>query len=189
MNFPSEEKADENLKESRSKWNLCKIITINIFLWILSIGSIGGIGYGTYTFLNGQLNITSTAYDLHDLNGQLNDLTQNEDDIDWKIMYLSSYVTAVMLVGPTIFKWFGYLAQRLNSGEGAIRIQNLISNVVLAMTLIFFVVYYKMNNSDSIKCWENSIGQEMYRLLLLFFFVIIILTFLWETAYKLIQPW
>ena len=169
MNFPSEKKADENLKESRSKWNLCKIITINIFLWILSIGSIGSIGYLTYILLE--------------------DLTNNAIGDSWNIMYLSSYVTAVMLVGPTIFKWFGYLAQRLNSGEGAIRIQNLILNVILAMTLIFFVVYYKMNNSDSIKCWENSIGQEMYRLLLLFFFVIIILTFLWETVYKLIQPW
>ena len=173
MNFPSDMKADENLQESRSKWNLCTNITINIFLWILSIGSIGGIGYGTFKFLN----------------GQLNDLTNKEDSSDWKIMYLSSYVTAVMLVGPTIFKCFGYLAQRLNSGEGAIRIRNLISNVVLAMTLIFFVVYYKMNNSDSILCWENNIGQEMYRLLLLFFFVIVILTFLWESAYKLLQPW
>ena len=173
MNFPSDMKADENLQESRSKWNLCTNITINIFFWILSIGSIGGIGYGTFKFLN----------------GQLNDLTNKEDSSDWKIMYLSSYVTAVMLVGPTIFKCFGYLAQRLNSGEGAIRIRNLISNVVLAMTLIFFVVYYKMNNSDSILCWENNIGQEMYRLLLLFFFVIVILTFLWESAYKLLQPW
>ena len=189
MNFPSDKKADENLKESRSKWTLCTIITTNIFFWILSIGSIGGIGYGTYTFLNEQLNITSTVYDLHDLNGQLNDLTKNEDGIDWKIMYLSSYVTAVMLVGPTIFKWFGYLAQRLSNGEGAIRIRNLISNVVLAMSLIYYVVYYKIKNSKSIECWENSIGQEMYRLLLLFFFAIIILTFLWETAYKLIQPW
>ena len=173
MNFPSDMKADENLQESRSKWNLCTNITINIFLWILSIGSIGGIGYGTFKFLN----------------GQLDDLTNNEDSSDWKIMYLSSYVTAVMLVGPTIFKCFGYLAQRLNSGEGAIRIRNLISNVVLAMTLIFFVVYYKMNKSESILCWENNIGQEMYRLLLLFFFVIVILTFLWESAYKLLQPW
>ena len=171
MNFPSDKKADENLKESRTKWNLCTNITINIFFWILSIGSIGGIGYGTFKFLN----------------EQLNDLTNNEDSSDWKIMYLSSYVTAVMLVGPTIFKCFGYLAQRLNNGEGAIRIRNLISNVVLAMTLIFFVVYYKMNKSDG--CWENKIGQEMYRLLLLFFFVIVILTFLWESAYKLLQPW
>ena len=180
MNFPSDKKADENLKESRSKWTLCTIITTNIFFWILSIGSIGGIGYGTYTFLN----ITSTSSDLHDLN----DLTKNEDGIDWKIMYLSSYVTAVMLVGPTIFKWFGYLAQRLSNGEGAIRIRNLISNVVLAMSLIYYVAYYKIKNSES-ECWENSIGQEMYRLLLLFFFAVIILTFLWETAYKLIQPW
>ena len=179
MNFPLDKKANENLKESRSKWTLCTIITINIFFWILSIGSIGGIGYGTYTFLDGQLNITSTASDL--------DLINNEDGIDWQIMYLSSYVTAVMLVGPTIFKCFGYLAQRLNNGEGAIRIRNLISNVVLAMTLIFFVVYYKMNKSDG--CWENKIGQEMYRLLLLFFFVIVILAFLWESAYKLLQPW
>ena len=171
MNFPSDKKADENLKESRTKWNLCTNITINIFFWILSIGSIGGIGYGTFKFLN----------------EQLNDLTNNEDSSDWKIMYLSSYVTAVMLVGPTIFKCFGYLAQRLNNGEGAIRIRNLISNVVLAMTLIFFVVYYKMNKSDG--CWENKIGQEMYRLLLLFFFFIVILTFLWESAYKLLQPW
>ena len=104
-------------------------------------------------------------------------------------MYLSSYVTAVMLVGPTIFKWFGYLAQRLSNGEGAIRIRNLISNVVLAMSLIYYVVYYKIKNSESIECWENSIGQEMYRLLLLFFFVIVILTFLLESVYKLLQPW
>ena len=182
MNFPSDMKADENLQESRSKWNLCTNITINIFLWILSIGSIGGIGYGTFKFLN----------------GQLNDLTNKEDSSDWKIMYLSSYVTAVMLVGPTIFKWFGYLAQRLNSGEGAIRIrtyQTLFQTVILAMTLVFIIVYYKIpdENKVSIKapiyCWENSIGQEMYRLLLLFFFVIIILTFLLETVYKLIQPW
>ena len=181
MNFPSDKKTNENLKESRSKWTLCTIITINIFFWFLSIGSIGGIGYGTYTFLEWQLNITSTASDL--------DLKNNEDGIDWQIMYLSSYVTAVMLVGPTIFKWFGHLAQRLSNGEGAIRIRNLISNVVLAMSLIYYVVYYKIKNSESIECWENSIGQEMYRLLLLFFFAINILTFLWETTYKHIQPW
>ena len=113
-------------------------------------------------------------------------------------MSLSASVTAVMLVGPTIFKWFGYLAQRLNSGEGAIRIrtyQTLFQTVILAMTLVFIIVYYKIpdENKVSIKapiyCWENSIGQEMYRLLLLFFFAINILTFLWETTYKLIQPW
>ena len=46
MNFLSDKKANENLKESRSKWNLCSIITINIFIWILSIGCIVGIGYG-----------------------------------------------------------------------------------------------------------------------------------------------
>ena len=82
------------------------------------------------------------------------------------------------------------LSQRLNSGEGAIRTrmyQTLLQTVLLAITLISIIIFHY--KEDSNECWENSIGQEMYRLLLLFFFVIIILSLILETVYKLIQPW
>ena len=65
------------------------IIAINILVWILSSGSIVGIGYGTYLLLE-------------EFTGEINNL---------KVMSLSAYVTAIMMVVPTFFKWFGYLAQ------------------------------------------------------------------------------
>ena len=68
--------------------------------------------------------------------------------------------------------------------------QTLFQTVLLALTLIGVIIYQNNpNENDDSSCWENKIGQELYRLLILFFFGIIILSLIMETIYKFIQPW
>ncbi len=71
--------------------------------------------------------------------------------------------------------------------------------VFLEMTLLIAVVLTYYEDSDTIEieasngldksCWENSVGQEMYRLLLLFLAGLIFFTFIMESTYKIVQPW
>ena len=60
--------------------------------------------------------------------------------------------------------------------------------LALAVILVIAIRYSKVEKEE-IACWEDSMGQDMYRLLLLFFFAMVILSFGLETVYKLIQPW
>ena len=68
----------------------------------------GGIGYGTYRLLE--------KFQEESKDGETNDFVT--------VMSLSAYVTVVMLIIPTIFKWIGYLAQKLNNRQDKILAQN-----------------------------------------------------------------
>ena len=85
------------------------------------------------------------------------------------------------------------MLSRPGSSEYATRwrlYQTLLLTVFLALAVILVIaIRYSKVEKEEIACWEDSMGQDMYRLLLLFFFAMVILSFGLETVYKLIQPW
>ena len=85
------------------------------------------------------------------------------------------------------------MLSRPGSSEYATRwrlYQTLLLTVFLALAVILVIaIRYSKVEKEEIACWEDSMGQDMYRLLLLFFFAMVIFSFGLETVYKLIQPW
>ena len=166
------EKAQEQAKVSQ-KVEIRLLTWILIVLsWIWSIGVITGIAFGTHYLLN---------Y-IKELNG---------DDNFWLKMALAGYVTLIMWIVPRIFKMVAFVTYK-GSRSNAQRkrlYQQLVQTVFLALTALLVILVNNHNFTIFGTCWENKIGQEMYRLLQTFFFGLVIFTFFLETLYKFAQPW
>ena len=107
-----------------SKWTLCLVVILNAVIWMWSIGVIVGVAYATYLLLE--------------------DLVKPGAHNEFiKTMSLSAYVTIVMLVVPTIFKWVGNLA----GGATRLRMyQTLLQTVLLAITLTSVIIFRYYEN-------------------------------------------
>ena len=56
----------------------------------------------------------------------------------------------------------------------------------MAVLIVILVFYYDLENSiTSSSCIEDSLGQEMYRLILMYFFFMVVAHFILESFYKL----
>ena len=109
-------------------------------------------------------------------------------------MAASFTITGFMIFVPWMFASLDLLVKDDTNSEATRRriYQSLAKTVLLEMTLLIVVVltYYEEEAASSGKiCWENGVGQEMYRLLLLFLVGLVLFTFIMEYAYKLVQPW
>lgn len=159
-------------KDSLGKTASALEVIVHILVLIWTIGALIGIGYGTFEMLS-----------------------RFQRDNFWTLMLPAAYVMLLMQIVPRIFSIVAKANIRGSNGS-AIRTrvyQTLGQTVALGLTLIVVTatVYRHPNpevddNSDS--CWENQLGQEMWRWLLVYFFGIVLLTFLGETAYRFIQP-
>lgn len=146
------------------------ILSLHFFTWIWTIGVIVGIGFGAYYFLE--------------------NVGKVEKFVD--IMAVSGFVTLVMIFIPKIFNLMAHISHRGSKNIRARMYQTLVQTVLVSMTLILVIVIKYDSNKENVSennCWENLIGQEMYRLLIMYFFGIVVLTFIFETIYTQIQPW
>lgn len=162
---------EEALTAKKQKAYLKDILTL--FMWLLSIGILVGIGFLVY-FILGLISDTEDMYFVPQ-------------------MATSATVTAFMLVVPWIFSVMNLLYGRDSNGQNvrSKMYQTLAKTVLLEVTVLTVVVYrYEHELSSAYdECWENGMGQEMYRFLIVFLVGIVFLTFLLETFYRhIIQP-
>ena len=110
----------------------------------------------------------------------------------------STIVTGVTFMVPQAFKFLDTIiiildADSAQFGSAADRqrsrmYQTFVKIVFLEMAvlIVILVFYYDLENSiTSSSCIEDSLGQEMYRLILMYFFFMVVAHFILESFYKL----
>ena len=146
-----------------SKWPLM----INGLAWMWVLGVIIGMGF-----------LTHWVFQLD----QLNTLTK------------STISTGVIFMVPQAFKLLDTIIAILDDSAqfGADRqrsrmYQTFVKIVFLEMAvlIVILVYYYDLGKSKSSICSEDSLGQEMYRLLLFYLLFMVVAHFILESLYKL----
>ena len=99
-------------------------------------------------------------------------------------------MSGFILVVPVLFSYISKL--EFYSNVRTVIYMNLARTVILEAVMLVIVVakYIKVPGEEegveNFACWENSIGQEMYRFLVWFLFILVLLPFLIESLHKIL---
>ncbi|CAB1458978.1 unnamed protein product [Pleuronectes platessa] len=156
--------------EKSCNQRLCHLI-VHLVAWTVCLASIGLCAMGIH-FLS---EVTSE------------DTIKHEGDT--KLLLLPAVVSGINLLLPGLFNLCAWVEKR-DSPSVSVHV-SIFRNLLLKITIVGMLCYHWLRRisvepgRNQFQCWENFVGQEVYRLLLMDFLFTLLYTFLGEFLWRL----
>ena len=168
----------------RRKGEKTKLSTTDILSVSLKIGS--------WIFILGLVALISwSAIKVLDILFEKFHSTELQDISFWLQMSISLGTSAVLWLLPLVFTILSKYLEDYGNNIQLRKYTDLFRIFILeTAVLVTVVMKYILHDISDVEngrpnyCWENEIGQEMYRLLVLFFIILVLVLFLFETCYN-----
>jgi hypothetical protein len=88
---------------------------------------------------------------------------------DWKYLYIPVVINSAILFCSIVFTWISK-AEEYKFPRTTIHIR-LLRNFLLEISIVSALLVFWIKRNNSLVCWENVIGSEVYRIMIVDFFI------------------